>query len=109
MKQSDLCISRSGASSLAEMSLMNVPFIAIPLPSSKDNHQYENAKYYYDKDCCWIIDQKKFDKKKFEELLIKISKKEEDYVTKKENLKKLNYQNTWNNVNQNLLEILNEN
>ena len=109
MKQSDLCISRSGASSLAEMSLMNVPFIAIPLPSSKDNHQYENAKYYYDKDCCWIIDQKKFDKKKFEELLLKISKKDEDYVAKKENLKKLNYQNTWNNVNQNLLEILNEN
>ncbi len=109
MKQSDLCISRSGASSLAEMSLMNVPFIAIPLPSSKDNHQYENAKYYYDKNCCWIIDQKKFDKNKFEELLFKISKKDEDYVTKKENLKKLNYQNTWNNVNQNLLEILNEN
>ena len=109
MKQSDLCISRSGASSLAEMSLMNVPFIAIPLPSSKDNHQYENAKYYYDKNCCWIIDQKKFDKKKFEELLLKILKKDEDYVEKKENLKKLNYQNTWNNVNQNLLEILNEN
>ena len=48
-------------------------------------------------------------KKNFEELLLKISKKDEDYVTKKENLKKLNYQNTWNNVNQNLLEILNEN
>ena len=109
MKQSDLCISRSGASSLAEMSLMNIPFIAIPLPGSNDNHQYENAKYYYDKNCCWIIDQKKFDKKKFEELLLKISKKDEDYVVKKENLKKLNYQNTWNNVNQNLLEILNEN
>ena len=34
---------------------------------------------------------------------------DKDYITKKENLKKLNYQNTWNNVNQNLLEILNEN
>jgi len=41
--------------------------------------------------------------------LLKISIKDEDYVAKKENLKKLNYQNTWNNVNQNLLEILNEN
>ena len=28
---------------------------------------------------------------------------------KKNNLEKLNYQNTWNNVNQNLLEIFNEN
>jgi len=28
---------------------------------------------------------------------------------KKNNLEKLNYQNTWNNVNQNLLNIINEN
>ena len=60
-------------------------------------------------DDLYLSDQKKFDKKKFEELLLKISKKDEDYVAKKENLKKLNYQNTWNNVNQNLLGILNEN
>ena len=32
-----------------------------------------------------------------------------DFLKKKENLKKLNYQNTWNSVNQNLLGILNEN
>jgi UDP-N-acetylglucosamine--N-acetylmuramyl-(pentapeptide) pyrophosphoryl-undecaprenol N-acetylglucosamine transferase len=109
LKQSDLCITRSGASSLAELSLLNIPFITIPLPSSKDNHQYENAKYYKDKDCCWIIDQKNFDKQKFEELLVKISVKNDEYLTKKKNLEKLNYQNTWNNVNQNLLEIFNEN
>ena len=109
LKQSDLCITRAGASSLAELSLYNIPFIAIPLPTSKDNHQYENAKYYKDKDCCWIINQKDFDKKKFEKLLIKISVKKEEYLTKKNNLEKLNYQNTWNNVNQNLLEIFNEN
>ena len=57
LKQSDLCITRAGASSLAELSSLNIPFIAIPLPSSKDNHQYENAKYYKEKDCCWIFDQ----------------------------------------------------
>ena len=109
LKQSNLCITRAGASSLAELSLYNIPFIAIPLPTSKDNHQYENAKYYKDKDCCWIIDQKDFDKQKFEELLINICAKKDEYLTKKNNLEKLNYQNTWNNVNQNLLEIFNEN
>ena len=107
--QSDLCITRAGASSLAELSLLQIPFIAIPLPDSKDNHQYENAKYYKDKDCCWIIDQENFNKQKFEELLMKLSKKKDDYLIKKNNLEKLNYQNTWNNVNQNLLEIFNEN
>ena len=109
LKQSDLCITRAGASSLAELSLLKIPFIAIPLPTSKDNHQYENAKYYKDKDCCWIINQENFNKPKFEELLIKLSVKKDEYLTKKINLEKLNYKNTWNNVNQKLLEIFNEN
>jgi UDP-N-acetylglucosamine--N-acetylmuramyl-(pentapeptide) pyrophosphoryl-undecaprenol N-acetylglucosamine transferase len=108
LRQSDLCITRAGASSLAELSLYNIPFIAIPLPTSKDNHQYENAKYYQDKDCCWVIDQNDFDQQKFEELLVKISIKKDEYLTKKNNLKELNYQNTWKNVNQKLLEIFNE-
>ena len=30
-------------------------------------------------------------------------------MAKKNNLKKLNYQNTWNNVNQKILKIINEN
>ena len=109
LKQSDLCITRAGASSLAEISLLKIPFIAIPLPTSKDNHQYENAKYYKDKDCCWIINQENFDKQKFEKLLIKLSTKKNEYLTKKINLEKLNYHNTWKNVNQKILEIFNEN
>jgi UDP-N-acetylglucosamine--N-acetylmuramyl-(pentapeptide) pyrophosphoryl-undecaprenol N-acetylglucosamine transferase len=109
LNQSDLCISRAGASSLAEISLLNIPFIAIPLPNSKDNHQFENAKYYKEKDCCWLIDQMDFDNKKFEALLLDILKNKDHYLKKKKNLENLNYQNTWNNVNQNLLSIINEN
>ena len=109
LKQSDLCISRAGASSLAEIALLNIPFIAIPLPTSKDNHQFENANFYKSKDCCWIIDQIDFDNQKFEDLLLDILKNEDDFLKKKKNLENLNYQNTWNNVNQNLLKIINEN
>jgi len=107
--QADLCITRAGASSLAEISLSRKPFIAIPLPSSKDNHQQENANYYKNKGCCWVIDQINFDKKKFEELLTNIINNKNEILIKKNNLGKLNYQNTWNNVNQNLLNIINEN
>ena len=109
LNQSDLCITRAGASSLAEISFLNIPFIAIPLPTSKDNHQFKNANYYKNKGCCWVIDQMNFDKKKFEDLLQDLLKKEEDFFKKKNNLENLNYQNTWNNVNQNLLKIINEN
>ena len=109
LQQGDLCITRAGASSLAELSFLKIPFVAIPLPSAKDNHQYENAKYYKDQDCCWIIDQKSFDNQKFEEFLFKLINKKEDYITKKNNLQKLNYQNNWNNVNQKILKIFHEN
>ena len=107
--KSDLCITRAGASSLAELSLLNVPFISIPLPSSMDNHQYENAKFYEAQNSCWVINQKEFEKQHFEELLLNIIKNKKEYLVKKKNLENLNYQNTWINVNQNLLSILNEN
>ena len=109
LNQGDLCITRAGASSLAELSSLNIPFVAIPLPSSKDNHQHENAKYYKDQDCCWIINQRDFDDQKFEKFLLQSINKSEDYLIKKNNLQKLNYQNTWNNVNQKILKIINEN
>ena len=106
--QSDLCITRAGASTLAELSLMNIPFIAVPLPTSKDNHQFENANFYKNKDCCWIIDQNDFEEK-IEEYLSNIIKNKNEYLKIKENLKKLNFQNTWINVNQKILKNLNEN
>ena len=93
---------------MAELSIMNVPFVAVPLPTSKDNHQLENANYYKDKECCWIIEQSKFEEK-IENFLEDILKNKSDYLKKKKNLEKLNYQNTWINVNQKILENINEN
>ena len=108
IKDVDLCITRSGASTLAELSVINIPFIAVPLPNSKDNHQLENANFYKENDCCWVIEQTNFEKK-IEYLLNEILIDKIEYLKKKENLKKLNYQNTWINVNQKILEIINEN
>ena len=108
IKKTDLCLTRAGASTLAELSVLNIPFIAVPLPTSIDNHQFENANFYKNYDCCWIIEQNSFEEK-IEEVLNKILIDKSDYLKKKENLKKLNYQNTWNNVNQKILKTINEN
>ena len=108
IQKADLCITRSGASTLAELSLMNTPFIAVPLPTSKDNHQLENANFYKKNECCWVIEQNYFEER-IEGLLNHILNNKTDYLNKKENLKKLNYQNTWINVNQKILRIINEN
>ena len=108
LQQTDLCITRAGASTLAELSFMNIPFIAVPLPTSKDNHQFENANYYKNNGCCWIIKQASFEEK-IEDFLKDILDNKSEYLEKKENLKKLNYQNTWINVNQKILKTINEN
>ena len=108
INQADLCITRAGASTLAELSVLNTPFIAVPLPTSKDNHQFENANFYKNNDCCWILDQIFFEDK-IEEVLKDIIDNKSKYIKKKENLKKINYQNTWSNVNKKILEIINEN
>ena len=79
------------------------------MPTSKDNHQFENANYYKNKDCCWIVDQMSFDKQKFEDFLLDLLRNKDDFFKKKKNLENLNYQNTWNSVNQNLLKVINEN
>ena len=108
IKQADLCITRGGASTLAELSVMNIPFIAVPLPTSKDNHQLANANFYKNNGCCWVIEQNIFEEK-IEDLLNDIFKDKSEYFKKKENLKKINYQNTWNNVNEKILKSINEN
>ena len=40
----DIAITRSGASAISELSYLNIPFVAIPFPYAKDNHQYHNAR-----------------------------------------------------------------
>ena len=108
LQEADLCITRAGASTLAELSVSNIPFVAVPLPTSKDNHQFENAHFYKKNNCCWIIEQNNFEEK-IEDLLIEIIINKLDYLKKKENLEKLNYQNSWYNVNQKIIKTINEN
>ena len=44
----DLAVSRSGASSLAEFSAMELPAILIPYPTAVDDHQRLNARSFVD-------------------------------------------------------------
>tara|TARA_Y100001970_G_scaffold95263_1_gene120046 strand:+ start:11537 stop:12625 length:1089 start_codon:yes stop_codon:yes gene_type:complete len=63
---SDLAITRSGASSVAELLNLRIPFIAIPLPSSADNHQFENALNFEKKGYCFLLEEKLIFPKLFE-------------------------------------------
>ena len=109
INMSDLCITRAGATSLAEISILNKPFIAVPLPTAKDNHQMENAKFYEEIGCCWIIDQNTINKEKLLSDISSILKDRSKLILKKTNLEKLNYENSWNEANHKIKEIIDEN
>jgi UDP-N-acetylglucosamine--N-acetylmuramyl-(pentapeptide) pyrophosphoryl-undecaprenol N-acetylglucosamine transferase len=109
INMSDLCITRAGATSLAEISILNKPFIAIPLPTAKDNHQMKNAKFYEEIGCCWVLDQKNLNKENLLNIILKILRDKTDLINKKSNLEKLNFENSWNDVNQKIQKIINEN
>ena len=59
--KSNIVITRSGASVLGELVNIKIPFISIPLPTSADNHQYKNAKFYTEKGLGFLIEEKDID------------------------------------------------
>ncbi len=60
LKNAHLVISRSGASSVAEISTSGRPAILVPLPSSVDDHQKANAVSLDEAGGGWLIEQKDF-------------------------------------------------
>ena len=109
MSRSNICITRAGASILAELVFLNLPCIAIPLPTSKDNHQLENAFFYNKIGCNWILNQNEIHNATIANKLINIVVNKEEYSNKKINMKNYSYQNTWNNINQKIISVINEN
>lgn len=57
MSSAQLIISRSGASTLAELSTLGRPAILIPYPLASDNHQYYNAVCYKNRKAAWIVEE----------------------------------------------------
>lgn len=56
-RQAKLAISRSGAGSIAELAAAGVPSVLVPLPTSKDNHQFLNAKWVEERGGALVLEQ----------------------------------------------------
>ncbi len=109
INETNLAITRAGASTLSELAFLNVPLITIPYKFATDNHQLQNALYYEKNGCCWILKEEEFDQDKLTTLLLNIIQNNEDYLRKKNSLEKFSYQNKWNSINEKLISYFNEN
>lgn len=53
-----LAVSRSGASTMAELAAMQLPSILVPFPQAADNHQYFNAFAFASSGAAMLLEQK---------------------------------------------------
>ena len=61
MKRADLVISRAGAMTICELSLLGKAAILVPSPYVAANHQYKNAKALYDEGACELVQESEFE------------------------------------------------
>lgn len=60
LASAQLVISRSGASTMAELTIVGRPAIFVPYPGAMDDHQTGNAKYATDAHAGWLVTQPLF-------------------------------------------------
>jgi UDP-N-acetylglucosamine--N-acetylmuramyl-(pentapeptide) pyrophosphoryl-undecaprenol N-acetylglucosamine transferase len=58
MAKSHLVVARSGASTVAELTVIGRPSILVPLPQALDNYQLQNAGRLAESGAAWCIEQK---------------------------------------------------
>lgn len=72
MAASHLVISRSGASTLGELTTIGRPAILIPYPFAMDDHQAANAAVLQDAKAAWMVRQEDLDAEKLRDMLREI-------------------------------------
>ncbi len=84
----DIIISRAGAGSVSELSLVGKPVIFIPSPNVAENHQYKNAKSVADHKAAICIEEKDLNDQ-FEPTLVELLKNSEKQKSLSKNIKSL--------------------
>lgn len=69
MMAADVVFSRSGGSTLAELSFFGKPAVLIPYPYAAEGHQMDNARYFAGQEAAVVVENSAFDVEKALELL----------------------------------------
>ncbi len=107
-EMSNLVITRSGSSALAELLNCKLPIITIPLKSSAENHQLKNAKYFVSKGYAIMIEENDIENELFQ-LLKSINKNNEILNTLKENQTKYSDKRVFVSIKEKITKLFYEN
>ena len=95
IKECDFVITRSGASTINELIFLESPFLAVPFPFAKDDHQYYNAKYYVKKNLGWLIQESDIKQNFLYKFITNLIKNKNLLSQKKRNMNKFNKNYDW--------------
>ena len=105
--KTDVAITRSGSSMLAELLNCKIPIISVPLPSSADNHQFKNARYFKEKGYGFLVEENMIDQKLFP--LIKSIHKDKDLINQMKSKQNTHSnKNVFTLINELIIKIINE-
>lgn len=105
LKNTDVLVSRSGASTMSEIIALKLPTIFIPSPYVANNHQYYNALDLTEKNAAYMIEEKDLTSDKILELIDKTFQNKDML---KQNLEKISLVDTEKVFIKEIKELLNE-
>ena len=79
MKDADLIVTRSGATTIAEITSIGLPAIMVPSPYVTNNHQYKNAMDLVKKDAALILEENNLTKNNFIKTVDDILDNDDEY------------------------------
>ncbi len=102
----DLALTRSGATTLAEITALGVPAILIPSPNVVNNHQYYNARILADRDAAVLIEEKDFNRQRLQNELSRLFKDRQIIQAMAKNSRQLGVPDAAERVYQVLREVI---
>lgn len=106
MKNTDLIVSRAGASTLSELIALKIPSILIPSPYVPDNHQYKNALDLYKNEAAYLIEEKDLNGNILVRTIDEILNDENKINEMKKNLEKLHVSDSATKIYKIIREII---
>ena len=103
---SDFIISRAGASSVSELSIIGKPVIFIPSPNVAEDHQLKNAQAIVENDAAILVEEKNLEKDLKKQInMLNSSSELRNKLSK--NIKKLAFVNATNDIVNEIKKIMN--
>lgn len=105
-KETHLIICRSGATTIAELSIVGLPTIFFPSPFVANDHQYKNADMLKKQEACLVFKQTEFEPSTFGKFISNLIFDEEQLSNLSNNIRKFGINNADITITQTIKELL---